>query len=131
MPNDPFRQGVFEQFGLAHDTSLSFQPMNLISRELSLNPRINLVRIIITVRCFAIWTHIGTGNGPLHRRLECYFPFIESIVGIFQKFFYADRAMAAKTRDSGIPISSSLKPCLRSEAPFGEKCSSCVLDSRI
>src|ERR1700680_2805076 len=123
MPNDPFRQGVFEQFGLAHDTSLSFQPMNLISRELSLNPRINLVRIIITVRCFAIWTHIGTGNGPLHRRLECYFPLLNRSKAFSKKIFYADRALMAKTRESGIPISSSLKPCLRSEVPFGAQCS--------
>ena len=59
MANDPFRQGAFEEVGLVN--ALSLQPTNLVRRELGMNPRINLVRFVITARCEAIWIHRWLG----------------------------------------------------------------------
>jgi hypothetical protein len=84
MANDPFRQGAFEEIGLVN--ALSLQPTNLVRRELGMNPRINLVRFVITARCEAIWIHRWAGYGRGGAGTNLPFLLSESIGLVFQKY---------------------------------------------
>ena len=84
MANDPFRQGAFEEVGLVN--ALSLQPTNLVRRELGMNPRINLVRFVITARCQAIWIHRWAGYGRGGAGTNLPFLLSESFGLVFQKY---------------------------------------------
>ena len=84
MANDPFRQGAFEEIDLVN--ALSLQPTNLVRRELGMNPRINLVRFVITARCQAIWIHRWAGYGRGGAGTNLPFLLSESFALVFQKY---------------------------------------------
>jgi hypothetical protein len=84
VANDPFRQGAFEEVDLVN--ALSLQPTNLVRRELGMNPRINLVRFVITARWKAIWIHRWAGYGRSCAGTNLPFLLSESFGPDFQKY---------------------------------------------